>query len=192
MPVWNGQDVSACRLLDIVEEGEERDLWPVVDTFAVDAATTVGLLPHENVDRVQLFYRWSLLPEVPEYECHASHDPTNLLPVAFPWKPAILYGTIDVAVSIGGLHVLDLPGVEIVEGVQMSQGVERALARGPEKKCRHCRSLGQIRDPDAPSVAGHRWSPESQDLVHPEHRGVLRAHLLPTFLVSRTGRLHRS
>lgn len=138
MPVWNGQDVSACRLLDIVEEGEERDSWPVVDTFAVDAATTVGLLPHENVDRVQLFYRWSLPPEVPEYECHASHDPTNLLPVAFPWKPAILYGTIDVAVSIGGLHVLDLPGVEIVEGVQMSQGVERALARGPEKRSCYC------------------------------------------------------
>ena len=138
VPIWNGQEMSACRLLDIVEEREERNSWPVVDTFAVDAATTMGLLPDESVDRVQLFYRWSLPPDLPEYECHASHDPTNLLPMAFQWKPAILYGTIDVAVSISGLHVLDIPGVEIMEGVQMSQGVRKALSRGPEMRPCFC------------------------------------------------------
>ena len=42
------------------------------------------------------------------------------------------------AVSIGGLHVLDLPGVEIMEGVQMSHGVRQALSRGPETRPCFC------------------------------------------------------
>lgn len=137
-PIWNGQDTSSCRLLDIVEEGEERESWPTVDAFAIDAATTIGLWPHEKVDRVQLFYRWNRPPDTTEYECNASHDPTNLLPVAFRWQPAILYGTVDVSVSIGGLHVLDIPGVDILEGVKISQGVQRALDRGPEKRPCYC------------------------------------------------------
>lgn len=137
-PIWNGQDISACRILDIVEEGEKRDSWPVVDVFAADAATSIGLLPEENVDRVQLFYRWSLPPDTSEYQCPASHDPTDLLPMAFRSQPAILYGTIDVGISVNRLHVLDIPGVEIVEGVKMSRGVERALARGPERRPCYC------------------------------------------------------
>ena len=58
--------------------------------------------------------------------------------MAFRWQPAILYGTLDVAVSISGLHVLDIPGVDILEGVRLSQGVQKALTRGPEKRPCYC------------------------------------------------------
>lgn len=140
-PIWNGQDISACRVLDIVEEceTETRETWPIVDLFAADAATTVGLVPEERVDRLQLFYRWIPPPDTPEYRCTASHDLTNLLPVAFRSHPAILYGTVDVGVSVNGLHVLDmLKNMDIVEGVRLSQGVERALVRGPETRPCYC------------------------------------------------------
>lgn len=136
--IWNGQDVSACRILDIVEEGETRDSWPVVDLFNVDGATTIGLYPDENVDRVQMFYRWGLPPENPEYECKASHDLNDLLPLAFPSQPSILYGTVDVGVSVSGLHVLDLPGMEILERVNLSPGIKTALASGPERRPSYC------------------------------------------------------
>ena len=137
-PIWNGQDASACRILDVIEEGETRNPWPVVDWFAVDGATTIGLLPNENVDRVQLFYRWSLPPDEPEYKCKASHDLTNLLPLAFRSQPAILYGTVDVSIPVKGLHVLDMPGIEIIEGVSLSSGVQTALVLGPERRPCYC------------------------------------------------------
>lgn len=137
-PIWNGQDTSACRILDIVEERETRNAWPVVDLFSIDGATDVGLFPDENVDRVQLFYRWTLPPERPQYECKASHDLTDVLPLAFPSRPSILYGTVDVGVSVGGLHVLDMPGIEILEGVSLSCGIKRALASGPERRACYC------------------------------------------------------
>ena len=47
--IWNGQDASACRILDIVEEGETRETWPVVDLFNADGATTIGLYPDEKL-----------------------------------------------------------------------------------------------------------------------------------------------
>lgn len=136
--IWNGQDTSACCLLDIVEDGEQRKSWPVVKQFLADAATIIGFLPEENVDRVQLFYRWIPPQETPDYECNASHDLTNLLPLAFQWRHSIVYGTIDVAISVGGLHVLDLPGIELMEGVAVSQGVQKALERGPETRPCYC------------------------------------------------------
>lgn len=136
--IWNGQDTGACRIIDIVEEGETRDTWPVVDSFQTDGATTLGLFRDDNVDRVQLFYRWILPPEIPEYECKASHDPTNLLPLAFRSRPAVLYGTVDVGIPVGGLHVLDLPGMEVMEEVNLSKGIQTALASGPEKRPCYC------------------------------------------------------
>lgn len=137
-PIWNGQDASACRILDVVEEGETRSSWPIVDLFAVDGATRVGLFPKQNVDRVQLFYRWSLPPDKPEYECKASHDLTDLLPLLFRTQPAVLFGTVDASVSVGGLHVLDMPGVKIMEIVRLSDGVKAVLESGPERRPCYC------------------------------------------------------
>ena len=138
VPIWNGQEMSACRLLDIVECDEYRESDPVVCEFNADAATRIGFPQEDNVDKIQLFYRWIIPPHTPEYECNVSHDITNVLPLAFQWEPAIVYGTIDVKVPIRGVQVLDMVGTEIMEKVRVSKGVKKALVNGPEKRPCYC------------------------------------------------------
>ena len=49
-----------------------------------------------------------------------------------------MYGTVDVNVLIHGLQILDMSGVEIMENVKVSKGVQMALDRGPEIRPCYC------------------------------------------------------
>ena len=69
--IWKGQDISACHLVDIVEEGEPQESLPIVKEFIADAATKIGFSFLGKVDKVQLFYRWPLVPRRSDYECDA-------------------------------------------------------------------------------------------------------------------------